>query len=98
MISTCGIQGGRDEGTCVGHQIAPQAPQKGDRLVGLGQPVQHKVAADEAGAAGDENGHVALLVLAKLIPTSPLKPSKKLWLGTKKEVTVLIFQTAFHRF
>ena len=28
-----------------------------DRLAGLGQPVQHKVSADEAGAAGDENGH-----------------------------------------
>ena len=25
-----------------------------DRFVGLGQPVQHEVAADEAGAAGDE--------------------------------------------
>jgi hypothetical protein len=29
-----------------------------DRLVGRRQPVEHEVAADEAGAAGDEDGHV----------------------------------------
>jgi hypothetical protein len=28
-----------------------------DRLVRCRQPVEHEVAADEAGAAGDENGH-----------------------------------------
>lgn len=28
-----------------------------DRLIRLGQPVQHEVAADEAGTTGDENGH-----------------------------------------
>ena len=28
-----------------------------DGLVGLGQPVENEIAADEAGAAGDENGH-----------------------------------------
>jgi hypothetical protein len=28
-----------------------------DRFAGLGQPVEHEVSADEAGAAGDENSH-----------------------------------------
>ena len=31
-----------------------------DRLVGLRQPVQHKVTANETGAAGDEKGRVLL--------------------------------------
>jgi hypothetical protein len=30
-----------------------------DRLAGWRQPVEHEVAADEAGAAGDEYGHAA---------------------------------------
>ena len=28
-----------------------------DRFAGLGQPIEHEVSADEAGAAGDENSH-----------------------------------------
>lgn len=32
-----------------------------DGFVGLGQPVQHEIAAYEAGAAGDENGHASNL-------------------------------------
>ena len=42
-----------------GFQIAGvgQLVEVDDGLVGLGQPVEDEVAADETGTAGDEDGH-----------------------------------------
>ena len=37
-----------------------------DRLVALGQPVEHEVAADESGTAGDEDGHVGVVRTMKV--------------------------------
>jgi hypothetical protein len=45
-----------------------QGVEVDDGLIGLAQPVQHEVAADEAGAAGDQDRHV--VVVDGLRPTS----------------------------
>ena len=46
--------------------------QVDDRLVAGGQPVDHKIAADEAGAAGDKYGHVRGSRSANALPTRSL--------------------------
>ncbi|CFW50799.1 Uncharacterised protein [Bordetella pertussis] len=53
VIAQCG-QVGRVAG--VGQQV-----QVDHRLIAAGQPAQHEIRTDEAGAAGDENAHAPIL-------------------------------------
>jgi len=54
LVPRIGLQAGEVfEVAGVGEQV-----EVDDRLVALGQPVEHEVAADESGTAGDKDGHV----------------------------------------
>ena len=59
-------------GKIVGVAGVGQLVQRDDRLIALGEPVEHEIRTDKAGATGDNDTHYSLALERKARPESPL--------------------------